>query len=100
YARVLATSLARHNAGARLHVIILDDPDHSIPPEPSFEIIRADELPFDPPSDFHTMAAIYDVTELATAVKPRVFEYLFERGASLAIYLDPDIEVFGSLGPL
>jgi glycosyltransferase involved in cell wall biosynthesis/GT2 family glycosyltransferase len=100
YARVLAASLARHNPGVRLHVIILDDPDRSIPPEPSFEIIRADELPFDPPSDLHTMAAIYDVTELATAVKPWVFAHLFDRGASVAIYLDPDIEVFDSLGPL
>ena len=100
YARVLAASLARHNPAARLQVVILDDPDRSIPPERSFEIIHADELPFDPPSDFHTMAAIYDVTELATAVKPWAFECLFDRGASVAIYLDPDIEVFDSLGPL
>jgi glycosyltransferase involved in cell wall biosynthesis/GT2 family glycosyltransferase len=100
YARVLAASLGRHNPGVRLHVLLLDDPDRSIPPEPSFEIIRADELRFDPPSELHTMAAIYDVTELATAVKPWLFEYFFERGASVAIYLDPDIEVFGSLGPL
>jgi glycosyltransferase involved in cell wall biosynthesis len=100
YARVLAASLARHNPGTRLHVIILDDPDRGIPPEPAFEIIRADELPFDPPSDLYTMAAIYDLTELATAVKPWAFEHLFDRGASVAIYLDPDIEVFDSLGPL
>jgi GT2 family glycosyltransferase len=100
YARVLAASLARHNPGARLNVFVLDDPDCSLPPEPSFEIIRAGELPFDPPSELHTMAAIYDVTELATAVKPWVFGHLFARGASVAIYLDPDIEVFDSLGPL
>ncbi|MCU1349748.1 MAG: FkbM family methyltransferase, partial [Acidobacteria bacterium] len=100
YARVLAASLLRHNPAARLHVIVLDDPDRSIPPEPAFELIRADELPFDPPSDFYTMAAIYDVTELATAVKPWAFQHLFGRGASVAIYLDPDIEVFDSLGPL
>ena len=100
YARVLAASLARHNRAARLCVIILDDPDRRIPPEPSFEIIRADELPFDPPSDLYTMAATYDVTELATAVKPWAFKHLFDRGASVVIYLDPDIEVFDSLGPL
>jgi glycosyltransferase involved in cell wall biosynthesis/GT2 family glycosyltransferase len=100
HARVLAASLARHNPRVRLHVFILDDPHRSIPPEPSFEIIGANELPFDPPSDFYTMAAIYDVIELATAVKPWVFAHLFDRGASVAIYLDPDIEVFGSLGPL
>ncbi|HEX2831481.1 MAG TPA: glycosyltransferase [Thermoanaerobaculia bacterium] len=100
HARVLAASLARHNPAARLHVLLLDDPERSIPPEPSFELIHPDELPFDPPSEFYTMAAIYDVTELATAVKPWVFEHLFARGAAVAIYLDPDIEVFDSLGPL
>jgi glycosyltransferase involved in cell wall biosynthesis/GT2 family glycosyltransferase len=100
YARVLAASLARHNPGVRLQVVVLDDPDGSISEEPSFEIIRTGELPFDPPSDLHTMAAIYDITELATAVKPWVFEHLFARGASVVVYLDPDIEVFDSLGPL
>jgi len=100
HARVLAASLARHNPGARLHVVVLDDPDRTITSEQSFEIIHADELPFDPPSELHTMAAIYDVTELATAVKPWVFQHFFDRGAMQAIYLDPDIEVFGSLAPL
>jgi GT2 family glycosyltransferase/glycosyltransferase involved in cell wall biosynthesis len=99
YARVLAASLARHDA-ARLHVILLDDDDHLIAEEPAFEIIRASALPFDRPSDLYTMAAIYDVTELATAVKPWAFQYLFARGAEVAIYLDPDIHVFDSLGPL
>jgi glycosyltransferase involved in cell wall biosynthesis len=100
YARVLAASFARHNPGARLHVVIVDEPKGSIPKEPWFEVIRGDELPFDPPSELYTMAAIYDVTELCTAVKPWVFEHIFDRGASVAIYLDPDIEVFDSLGPL
>jgi glycosyltransferase involved in cell wall biosynthesis len=100
YARVLAASLARHNPNVRLQVVVLDDPDRSISSEPSFEIIHADELPFDPPSELYTMAAIYDVTELATAIKPWAFEHLFARGASVVIYLDPDIEVFDSLGPL
>ncbi|HEX7191343.1 MAG TPA: glycosyltransferase [Thermoanaerobaculia bacterium] len=100
YARVLAASLARHNPGTKLNVVVLDDPGGEIAPEPSIEIIRPDELPFDPPSDFYTMAAIYDVTELATAVKPWVFEHLFAGGAPVVIYLDPDIEVFDSLGPL
>jgi glycosyltransferase involved in cell wall biosynthesis len=100
HARVLAASLARHNPNSRLQVVILDDPDRSISAEPSFEIIHAGELPFDPPSDLYTMAATYDVTELATAIKPWAFEHLFARGAAVVIYLDPDIEVFDSLGPL
>ncbi|HEX9986049.1 MAG TPA: glycosyltransferase [Thermoanaerobaculia bacterium] len=100
HARVLAASLARHNPDARLSVVVLDDPRRSVPAEPSFEIIRAGELPFDPPSDLYTMAATYDVTELATALKPWAFAHFFARGASVVIYLDPDIEVFDSLGPL
>ncbi len=100
HARVLAASLARHNPGARLRVVVLDDPDRGIPAEPSFEVIHAVDLPFDPPSDLHTMAVTYDVTELSTAVKPWAFEHLFARGASVALYLDPDTEVFDSLGPL
>lgn len=100
FARVLAASLARHNPAVRLHVVVLDDAQRSITPDESFEIIHAEDLPFDPRSDFYTMAATYDVTELATAVKPWAFEALFARGASAVLYLDPDIEVFGSLGPL
>jgi GT2 family glycosyltransferase/glycosyltransferase involved in cell wall biosynthesis len=100
HARVLAASLAHHNPDSRLQVVVLDDPDRSISSESSFGIIHAGELPFDPPSDLYTMAATYDVTELATAVKPWAFEYLFARGAPVVIYLDPDIEVFDSLGPL
>jgi glycosyltransferase involved in cell wall biosynthesis len=100
HARVLAASLARHNPHARLQVVILDDSDRTIASELSFDVLHADELPFESTSDFFTMAAMYDVTELATAVKPWAFEHLFARGASVAIYLDPDIEVFDSLGPL
>lgn len=100
HARVLAASLTRHNPASRLRVVVLDDRERLLAPEPSFEIVHADELPFDPPSDFSTMAASYDVTEFATAVKPWAFQYFFASGAPLVIYLDPDIEVFDRLGPI
>jgi glycosyltransferase involved in cell wall biosynthesis len=100
YARVLAASLTRHNPGARLQVVMLDDPDRSVASERTLDVIQADDLPFVPRSDFHVMAAIYDVTELATAVKPWAFEHFFAAGAPIVIYLDPDIEIFDSLGAL
>ncbi len=46
------------------------------------------------------MAAIYDVTELATAVKPFFLRLLLDRGADAVLYLDPDIEVFAPLDDL
>ncbi|MGZ4779147.1 MAG: FkbM family methyltransferase, partial [Thermoanaerobaculia bacterium] len=101
YARVLAESLNRFHRGVRLAVLLLDDEDCSVTSaDQNFDIIRPAELPFSDDHEFHRMAIIYDVTELATAVKPWVFQYLFDAGAETALYLDPDIQVFGSLGDL
>ena len=45
------------------------------------------------------MAAGYSVLELSTAVKPWLLRHLLhERGAERITYLDPDIQVFASLG--
>ena len=43
------------------------------------------------------MAAIYDVTELCTAVKPWLLKKLLDQGATVATYLDPDIKVYTPL---
>ena len=40
------------------------------------------------------MAAIYDVMELATAVKPTLVRHLLVEGGEPVAYLDPDILVF------
>src|SRR4051812_220412 len=78
HASVLAQSLNRVHRDVRLKVLLLDDEgapvdETSLP----FDIIRPSDLLFSSPDEFHRMAAIYDVTELATAVKPWVFEHLF-----------------------
>ena len=44
------------------------------------------------------LAAIYDVTELATSVKPLLLRKLLDEGRDHIIYLDPDIKVHASLG--
>ncbi len=50
---------------------------------------------------FGELALKYNIIELNTCLKPRVFEYLFdERNLDRVIYLDPDIRVFHSLGYL
>lgn len=48
--------------------------------------------------DLHDMAGRYDVTEFNTAIKPFVFQHIFEtRDIDAAIYLDPDIYVYAPL---
>src|SRR5690606_39491876 len=44
--------------------------------------------------DYLRMATAYDVTELATAVKPYVLRELRRKGRDVVIYLDPDITVY------
>lgn len=47
---------------------------------------------------FTTLAEEYNIVELNTALKPRVFEYLFaEQKVTKAIYFDPDIKLFASV---
>ena len=52
-----------------------------------------------PDEELDRMLVAYSITELATAVKPSLLGQL-RRGAEVAMYLDPDIEVFASLAPL
>ena len=80
-------------------MLVLDDVDETVDDrnEP-FSVLRPGDLDI-APREFHHMATIYDVLELATAVKPWVLRHLLETD-DVVCYLDPDIEVFGSLAPL
>jgi glycosyltransferase involved in cell wall biosynthesis len=93
YARVLAESfLAQHPTG-QCSVLVIDDVAGDIDDarEP-FTVIRPAELPLE---RFEAMAAMYDVTELATAVKPWLLELLLEQGDGRPIsYFDPDIRFY------
>lgn len=96
YARVVAGSLTRHHPDARLVALVLDDEDREIDAnrEP-FDVLHPSDLDLHP-LEFHRMAAIYDVLELATAIKPWLMARLLERDETVC-YLDPDIEVFQPL---
>jgi hypothetical protein len=104
HARVLATSYARHHPGRRLTVLVIDAEvdDGAAPLHPAdepFETVLPSQLPL-PGDEYRRMAGIYDVTELATAVKPFFLRFLLDRGSDVAMYLDPDIEVFAPLDEL
>jgi FkbM family methyltransferase len=99
-ARVLAESFLRHHPDAVLRVLVLDatgEDDADVAEKQrrfpaGAELVTPARLDLST-ADFKRMAAAYSVTELATAVKPTLLRLLLTE-ADVAIYLDPDIEVF------
>jgi glycosyltransferase involved in cell wall biosynthesis len=99
YARVLARSVQALGDGSELAVLLLDDVDHEVGADDEpFDILRPDDLDISP-DEFHNMTVIYDVLELATAVKPWLLNRVLVDD-DVACYLDPDIEVFASMAPV
>jgi glycosyltransferase involved in cell wall biosynthesis/SAM-dependent methyltransferase len=99
FARVLAESFGDQHPEARCFVLVIDDYEGFIDPaaEP-FEVLRPADLQIE---HFDRMAALYNVLELSTAVKPWLLRHLLgERGCATVAYLDPDIEVFDRLDEL
>ncbi len=100
HARVLASSYTARHPGERLHVLVVDGEAGGFDPASQpFTMHLPAELPL-PAGEFRRMAAIYDVTELATAVKPFFLRLLLDRGADALLFLDPDVEVYAPLDEL
>jgi len=99
-ARVLAESFAHHHPGSVLDVLLLDDVNRSVDAssEP-FCVLHLDDIGI-PHDELRKMIAIYDVLEIATAVKPWLLETLLAGGADVVLYLDPDIVVYAPLDEL
>jgi SAM-dependent methyltransferase/glycosyltransferase involved in cell wall biosynthesis len=96
HARVLAESYKEHHPEETCYVLIIDDTEGYIDAasEP-FELVTPAQLDID---DYEHMAAIYDVLELSTAVKPWLLRHLLAgRGLERVAYLDPDIRVYDRL---
>src|SRR6266540_1108568 len=99
HARVLARSFREHHPDGRFHALVVDDVDGEVDAgDEPFDVVRPEELALDV-GEFHRMAMIYEVTELATAVKPWFLEFLLERVDDVA-YFDPDIQIFDTLDDL
>ena len=94
-ARVLANSLREHHPDSRCHVLVIDGVEgYFDPAEEPFELVlpEALELP-----DFERMAGIYEVLELATAVKPWLLRTLLEDADEGVVYLDPDVRLYAPI---
>lgn len=97
---VLAESFRRVHPDGVFEVCIVDDLDGTMAiDEFGVGVIRLTDLPLDAHL-LHLMGVYYDVTEFSTALKPWVLQSALERTGAPVLYLDPDIEVFGSLEPL
>ena len=99
HARVLAETFSAHHGGERIAVLITDDVERRVDPDREpFVVVRVEELGL-PAEDLARMTAIYDAKELATAFKPWLLRLLLEREPA-AVFIDPDVQVFGSIDDL
>jgi len=97
FARVLADSFFVHHSGGSFTVLLIDDAARQFAPnDDRVEWRRLSDLGLEP-REVHRLASIYDVTELATAIKPILLRQLLDEGRSEVLYLDPDIRIYGSL---
>jgi glycosyltransferase involved in cell wall biosynthesis len=99
-ARVLASTFLAHHPDGAVSVVVVDDVRGVVDADREpFEVINVGDL-FSDQLDMHRMAAIYEITEFATSVKPWLLEYLLDRTGGPVLYLDPDIGVFDRLDDL
>lgn len=96
HARVLADSYSKFHPGKRLIVVLIDDREHECLAEEPFEKFWIQDILTDQRM-LHDMAIRYTIVELSTAVKPFVLSWLRNRSGGVAIYLDPDVQLFSSL---
>ena len=95
--RVLARSFLRHHPDGLFDVFVVDDRFGEVDlAADGIRVIRPDELSI-APRQLRAMALYYDVTEFSTSLKPWVIEAALDRTGGPVLYLDPDIEVFGTL---
>ncbi len=99
FARTLCDSFLEHHPGGQCFVLIIDDIDGYIDPSSeSFEVLSPEVLDIPHWSDFSFK---YDITELATAIKPYLLEYLLqEKKLERLLYIDPDILILQPLREL
>ena len=97
HARALADSFFSHHRDGSFTVLLIDDESREFDGSREvFECLRLNEIGLDS-TEVEQLVAIYDVTELATAVKPPFLRHLLRPPRSEVIYLDPDIRIYGSL---
>lgn len=94
-ANVLGKSIKKQNPEYKFQIFLCDKKSPNINYKIiDFEVVEISSIEF----AINSLAERYNIIELNTAVKPTVFEYLFnQKQIDKAIYLDPDICLYHSL---
>ena len=80
HARVLARSFAEHHPDGQFTALVIDaDAGYVREASEEFEVLGLADIGLHG-AELHRMATIYDVMELATAVKPFLLKTLLARG--------------------
>jgi hypothetical protein len=97
YARTLALSLAEHNPGSTLYVLLADRLDNYFDPQNEpFKLIQLEELSNQ--KVVEDMCFYYTPFELCCALRGMLHEYMFEKtDAQSWLFIDSDILVCNSL---
>jgi glycosyltransferase involved in cell wall biosynthesis len=96
FASVLGNSFLETNPKSTFSILVIDSKKVTFEKNSKFRYLGPEDLEINP-DVFANMAFYYNVTELATALKPSALKALFRQGSSKVIYLDPDIQVFSEL---
>ncbi len=95
---LLVDSFRRFHPDVTATVLLVDAQPSDEFRDLPFEVLRPGDLALEH-DEFFRMATYYDVTELATALKPTLIRRLLA-DSEVVMYLDPDIEVYDSLDSL
>src|SRR4029078_8441027 len=95
-APLIARSFLSYHPGGSFSILLLDATERHESAD-GYEVLRPYDIGIDR-REVHRVAMIYDVKELATALKPSLLQSLVAREpADVAVYFDPDIEVYEAL---
>jgi hypothetical protein len=99
FARALCASFLRHHPEGRCYVLVIDDYQGYIDQSgEEFEIVGLQALGI---AELVRFCFRYNVTELATACKPFLLEFLLAQGGGgKLLYIDPDILITNPLDDL
>lgn len=99
FVSVLGNSFLDANQESTFTVLVIDSEKVEFEKEKNFRYLSPSDLDI-PRNVFLNMAFYYNVTELATALKPSALKALIKMGSKKVIYLDPDIQVFSPFSEL